>query len=280
MLKLGNWNELRIIRFTDHGAYLDGGDLGEVLMPKAYVLREMRPDDVVRVFVYLDQSERLVATTEQPLAHVGQFAYLRVSWINEYGAFLDWGLMKDLFVPFREQKVKMVQGESYVVYIYIDESTHRIVGSAKVDRWLVPAPSSRYYRGKEVECLVLHKTPLGFKVIVDGAHSGLIYDNQVYGTPPRKGDVLRGTVVSLRPDGKLDVSIDRIGKSRFRDFADVLLDELQAAGGSLPFSDNSTPEEIAARFSVSKKTFKRALGTLYRDRKVEILDGEIRLFRR
>ena len=115
MLKLGNWNELVIVRFTDHGAYLDGGDVGEVLMPKNYVLREMHPGDRVRVFVYLDQSERLVATTEHPRAVVGQFACLRVSWVNEYGAFLDWGLMKDLFVPFREQKTKMEQGRSYVV---------------------------------------------------------------------------------------------------------------------------------------------------------------------
>ena len=154
MLKLGNWNELVIVRFTDHGAYLDGGDVGEVLMPKSYVLREMHPGDRVRVFVYLDQSERLVATTEQPRAVVGQFACLRVSWVNEYGAFLDWGLMKDLFVPFREQKTKMEQGRSYVVYIYIDESTRRIVGTAKVDRYLTPASSADYYRGKDVELLV------------------------------------------------------------------------------------------------------------------------------
>ena len=168
MLKLGNWNELVIVRFTDHGAYLDGGDVGEVLMPKSYVLREMHPGDRVRVFVYLDQSERLVATTEQPRAVVGQFAYLRVSWVNEYGAFLDWGLMKDLFVPFREQKTKMEQGRSYVVYIYIDESTRRIVGTAKVDRYLTPASSADYYRGKDVELLVQGRTPLGFKMIVEG----------------------------------------------------------------------------------------------------------------
>ena len=171
MLKLGNWNELVIVRFTDHGAYLDGGDVGEVLMPKSY-----------------DQSERLVATTEQPRAVVGQFACLRVSWVNEYGAFLDWGLMKDLFVPFREQKTKMEQGRSYVVYIYIDESTRRIVGTAKVDRYLTPASSADYYRGKDVELLVQGRTPLGFKVIVDNAHAGLVYDNQIYGQTPRMGE--------------------------------------------------------------------------------------------
>lgn len=280
MLELGKWNELTIVRFTDHGAYLDGGQVGEVLMPKNYVRREMHPGDRVRVFVYLDQSERLVATTEQPRATVGQFAFLRVSWVNEYGAFLDWGLMKDLFVPFREQKTTMEQGRSYIVYIYIDESTHRIVGTAKVDRYLTPATPAEYYRGKDVELLVQGRTPLGFKVIVDNAHAGLVYDNQIYGQPPRVGDTMRGTVVNLRPDGKLDISLERIGKSRFRDFADVLYDELQANGGSLPFTDRSTPEEIANRFSVSKKTFKRAIGTLYSQHRIILCENEIKLSQR
>lgn len=277
MIKLGDYNTLRITRFTDHGAYLDGGSVGEILMPKAYVEHEMRPGHEVRVFVYLDQSERLVGTLEQPLARVGQFAYLRVAWTNQFGAFLDWGLMKDLFVPFREQKMRMEQGRSYVVHVHVDEESGRIVGSAKVERWLWAAPAAKYYRGREVEMLVQHKTPLGFKVIVDNAHPGLVYDDQIFGVAPRTGDVLRGTVVSVRPDGRLDVSPDRIGKSRFRDFAEVLLAELTAAGGRLPFSDASAPDEITARFGVSKKTFKRALGTLYRGRKIRLGDGEILL---
>ena len=277
MIKLGDYNTLRITRFTDHGAYLDGGHVGEILMPKAHVRREMRPGDEVRVFIYLDQSERLVGTTEQPLTRVGRFAFLRVAWVNEFGAFLDWGLMKDLFVPFREQKMRMMQDRSYIVHVHVDEETNRIVASAKVEQWLRPARSADYYRGREVEVLVQQKTPLGFKVIVDNAHQGLVYDDQIFGMPPRTGDLLHGTVVSLRPDGKLDISLDRIGKSRFRDFADVLLDELRAAGGELPFSDDSTPEEIAGRFAVSKKTFKRALGTLYRERKITFGEGSIKL---
>lgn len=275
MIKLGDYNTLRITRFTDHGAYLDGGQVGELLMPKAYVRREMRPGDEVRVFVYLDQSERLVGTTEQPLARVGQFACLRVAWTNQFGAFLDWGLMKDLFVPFREQKMRMVQGRSYIIYVYVDSESGRIVGSAKVERWLRPATSSEYYRGREVEMLVQQKTDLGFKVIVDNAFQGLVYDDQIFGAAPRTGDLLRGTVVNLRPDGKLDLSLDRIGKSRFRDFAEVLLEELVAGGGRLPFSDASAPEDIVARFGVSKKTFKRALGTLYRERRIRLGEGEI-----
>lgn len=275
MIKLGDYNTLRITRFTDHGAYLDGGQVGELLMPKAYVRREMRPGDEVRVFVYLDQSERLVGTTEQPLARVGQFACLRVAWTNQFGAFLDWGLMKDLFVPFREQKMRMVQGRSYIIYVYVDSESGRIVGSAKVERWLRPATSSEYYRGREVEMLVRQKTDLGFKVIVDNAFQGLVYDDQIFGAAPRTGDLLRGTVVNLRPDGKLDLSLDRIGKGRFRDFAEVLLEELAAGGGRLPFSDASAPEDIVARFGVSKKTFKRALGTLYRERRIRLGEGEI-----
>lgn len=275
MIKLGDYNTLRITRFTDHGAYLDGGQVGELLMPKAYVRREMRPGDEVRVFVYLDQSERLVGTTEQPLARVGQFACLRVAWTNQFGAFLDWGLMKDLFVPFREQKMRMVQGRSYIIYVYVDSESGRIVGSAKVERWLRPATSSEYYRGREVEMLVQQKTDLGFKVIVDNAFQGLVYDDQIFGAAPRTGDLLRGTVVNLRPDGKLDLSLDRIGKSRFRDFAEVLLEELAAGGGRLPFSDASAPEDIVERFGVSKKTFKRALGTLYRERRIRLGEGEI-----
>ncbi len=280
MLKLGNWNDLKIVRFTDHGACLDGGDVGEILMPKNYVCRDMRPGDMVHVFLYLDQSERLVATTEQPLAKVGDFAALRVAWVNEYGAFLDWGLMKDLFVPFREQKHKMRQGETHVVYIYIDEETQRIAATAKVERLLTPATKSDYHRGREVEALVLQRTPLGWKVIVDNAHIGLIYANQIFGAQPRIGDALQGTVVSVRPDGKLDISIERIGKSRFRDFADILLDELKAAGGTLPYTDNSTPEEIAERFAVSKKTFKRAIGTLYKARKIKMSEQGIVLIGR
>ena len=276
MIRLGDYNHLKIIRFTDHGAYLDGGSVGEILMPKKYVHRDMQPNDEVDVFVYLDQEERLVATLENPLARVGDFAYLKVAWVNEYGAFLDMGLIKDLFVPFREQKREMEQGRSYIVHVHIDEETHRIVGSAKVERYLTPATPDTHHKGQDVEVLVWQKTPLGFKVIVDNAYTGLIYDNQIYDVP-HTGDRLTGTVVKVRPDGKLDISLQRIGKNRFEDFAEVLLEELQNAGGELPFSDKSTAEEIAQRFGVSKKTFKRALGTLYKKHIIFIEDTKIRL---
>lgn len=275
MIKLGDYNQLRITRFTDHGAYLDGGEVGEILMPKAYVEDSMHPGDEVDVFVYLDQSERLVGTLETPLARVGDFAFLRVAWVNEYGAFLDWGLMKDLFVPFREQKMRMVKGRGYLVHIHIDPETHRIVASAKVERYLKPAGEGDLSRGDEVECIVQQPTPLGFKVIVNNAYAGLIYADQLYGAELHTGDVVNATVVNVRPDGRIDLSLQSLGPKRFRDFAAELLEELHAAGGTLPFSDSSTPEAIQERFGVSKKTFKRALGTLLKGQKIALFSDKI-----
>ena len=276
MIKLGDWNELVVNRFTDHGAYLEGGEVGEILMPNAYVERGVRIGDRVTVFVYLDQEERLVATTETPLARVGQFACLTVSWVNEYGAFLDWGLMKDLFVPFREQRRKMEVGRYYIVYIYIDEASHRIVGTAKVDRYLEPAVAGTYHKGQQVSLLVQGRTDLGYKVIVDHKYSGLVYHDQAYAAL-HTGDELTGFVSQVRRDGKVDVSLQSLGVSRFRDFADQLLDELEEVGGTLPYCDASSAEDIAERFGVSKKTFKRAVGALYKASKIHLIDGGIAL---
>lgn len=276
MIFLGRYNRLTITRFTDHGAYVDGGRLGEILLPKAYVRREMRPGDTLELFVYLDQQERLVATTETPLAQEGDFAYLEVAWVNEHGAFLHWGVMKDLFVPFREQKRTMEVGKKYVVRIYIDRQTQRLAATAKIDAYLRPARPSEYHRGEEVDLLVWQRTELGLKVIVENRHAGLIYNADLYPPEPRTGDRLRGTIVGVRPDGRIDLSLQRIGKGRFRDFAEVLLEELERAGGFLPFTDSSQPEEIAARFAVSKKTFKRAVGTLFRARRITLHDDGIR----
>ena len=277
MINIGQFNTLTITRFTDHGAYVDGGEVGEILVPKAYVTKSMRPGDTLELFVYLDQSERLVATTEQPLATVGDFAYLEVAWVNEYGAFLNWGVMKDLFVPFRQQKRTMEVGESYIVFVDIDEETGRLMATAKIDKHLRPAREHYYHRGEEVDLLVWQRTELGLKVIVDNCHAGLVYNDQLFAPEPKTGDRLRGTVVNVRPDGRIDVSLQRLGKSRFRDFAEVLYEELQAAPeGFLPFTDKSSSDDISARFGVSKKTFKRAVGTLYREKKIILEEGGIR----
>ncbi len=279
MIKLGQYNLLTINRFTDHGAYLDAGkDLGEILLPKAFVKSEMRPGTQVEVIVYFDQQDRLVATTEKALACVGDFAHLRVAWVNEHGAFLHWGPMKDIFVPFREQKLRMMKDHSYLVHIHIDDETARIVASAKIERYIENAQPTDYHRGEMVDMLIWQKTDLGFKVIVNNRHQGLIYDNQVY-TQLRSGMRLEGTVVKVRPDGKIDLSVQRIGKGRFKDFAEELLEELKnAPDGFLPFTDKTASDDIVARFGQSKKTFKKAVGTLYRERLITIEDNGIRLF--
>ena len=278
MIKLGQYNLLTINRFTDHGAYLDAGkDLGEILLPKAFVRSEMRPGTKVEVIVYFDQQDRLVATTEKALACVGDFAHLRVAWVNEHGAFLHWGPMKDIFVPFREQKLRMVKDHSYLVHIHIDDETARIMASAKVERYIENALPTDYHRGEIVDMLIWQKTDLGFKVIVNNRHQGLIYDNQVY-TPLRSGMRIEGSVVKVREDGKIDLSVQKIGKGRFKDFAEELLEELKAApNGFLPYTDKSVSEDIAERFGQSKKTFKKAVGTLYRERLITIEDNGIRL---
>ena len=182
--------------------------------------------------------------------------------------------MKDLFVPFREQRMRMERGRSYIVYVRIDEETQRLIATAKVERHLKPATPEDFHRGQEVELLIWRKTPIGYKVIVDNKVDGMIYDNQIFESI-HIGDRCSGTVVTVREDGKLDVSLQRIGANRFRDFSETLLEELKAAGGELPFSDRSSAEAIAERFGVSKKTFKRALGTLYRQRLIRLSDEKI-----
>ena len=275
MIDLGKWNELPIVRFTDHGAYLDGGETGEILMPRQYVSPAMHPGDVVRVFVYLDQAERLVATTEQPLAQVGDFACLEVSWVNEYGAFLNWGLMKDLFCPFREQKMKMEKGKSYIVHVHIDHESHRIVASAKVERYFDPSfPPYRY--GDEVSLLVWQKTDLGFKVIVDNRYAGLVYNNQIF-KDIRTGDRMKGYIEAVREDGKIDVMLQPTGWRMTKETADVLLDYLETHQGVCRLTDKSPAEDIYQAFQVSKKSYKKAVGDLYKRRLITIEDDCIRL---
>ena len=276
-VKLGKYNQLEVVKTVDFGVYLNGDDDGEILLPSRYVPEGCKPGDVLNVFIYLDNEERLVATTLEPYVQVGEFACLEVAWVNEYGAFLDWGLMKDLFVPFREQKLRMVKDHSYTVHVHIDPETARIVASAKVERYLQSANFTDYHKGEEVDMLIWQKTDLGFKVIVNNKHQGQIYDNQIYENL-HSGMRVRGTVVNVRPDGKLDLSVQKIGKGRFKDFAEELLDALESApNGFLPFTDKSPSEEIAERFGVSKKTFKKALGNLYRERKVELLPDGVKL---
>lgn len=274
MIQLGKMNKMTVVKTVDFGVYLDGGEeAGEILLPTRYVPEGCQPGDEVEVFLYLDQEERLIATTLVPKVQVGQFAYLKVNWVNQFGAFLDWGLMKDLFVPFREQKMKMQQDRSYIVYVYIDEESYRIVGTAKVDRYLKHPEPGRYAPGDEVELLIQQKTDLGFKAIVDNQYTGLLYDNEVF-RPLHTGNVVKGYIKNVREDGKIDLELqNQHGQASVLGFAQQLHEYLKAHGGHTPLNDKSDSAEIYAEFGVSKKVFKRAVGDLYKHRIVTLDDG-------
>lgn len=277
-LQIGRTCQLKVNRQVEFGFYLDGGEqYGEVLLPNG----EIRPDiDVhigqpLEVFLYLDTQERIVATTHIPLAQVGDFAYLEVAWVNNFGAFLHWGPLKDLFVPFREQKMKMMKGHSYIVHVHLDPETYRIMASAKVEHFL-SQDFPPYRTGDQVELLIWQKTDLGLKAIVDGRYGGLLYDTQMFRTL-RTGDRVKGYISQVRPDGKLDLSLQCPGQRGVEDFSAQLLRHLQMNGGQTPLGDKSPAEEIYALFGVSKKVFKKAVGDLYRQRLIEISDTGIRL---
>ncbi|MCF0159566.1 MAG: GntR family transcriptional regulator, partial [Bacteroidaceae bacterium] len=247
MIQLGKMNRMTVVKTVDFGVYLDGGEeAGEILLPSRYVPKGCRPGDEVDVFLYLDQEERLIATTLTPKAQVGDFAYLKVNWVNQFGAFLDWGLMKDLFVPFREQKMRMQQDRSYIVYVYIDEESYRIVGTAKVDRYLKNPDPDVYQKGDEVHLLIQQKTDLGFKAIVDNQYTGLLYDNEVF-RPLHTGDELKGYIKQVREDGKIDLELQsQHGRASTLDFAQQLLDYLHQHDGHTPLNDKSESAEIYA----------------------------------
>ncbi len=277
MLKLGDYNSLKIVKRVDFGLYLDGGDEGEVLLPKRYCTPQMRIGDELNVFIYLDQDERIVATTEQPLAKVGEFAYLEVAWTNQYGAFLKWGPMKDLFCPFREQKQRMEQGHSYIVYVMEDTESHRLMATAKVERYIAPLRGNKGgLHGDAANCLVWQKTDLGFKVIVDNKYQGLLYDNQIF-QPLHTGDRLTAYIDHVRQDGKIDMTLQPTGRQHTLDFAEVLLRYLHENDGFCNLGDKSPSELIYDRFKVSKKAYKKAIGDLYRRRLITISDEGIRL---
>lgn len=282
-IKLGDYNTLTIVKAVDFGLYLDGGDEGEILLPARYVPKDAKIGDQLEVFIYLDQDERPVATTQKPIAKVGDFAWLEVAWVNEYGAFLNWGLMKDLFCPFREQKMRMQKGQYYLVYITIDEESYRLMATAKVDKYLFPTndeikqtPYHVYKHDDEVEVLVWQKTDLGFKVIVDNKYQGLIYEGQIF-QPLHSGDRLKAYIDHVRQDNKIDLTLQPTGRRQTEEFSDVLLHYLQENGGHCDLGDKSPSELIQDRFKVSKKVYKKAIGDLYRRRLITIADDGITL---
>ena len=268
-MKIGEYNELRINRMVDFGAYLIDEDTHEVLLPKRYLTPEMKLGDVIKVFVYNDSENRPVATTEVPRAVVGDFALMRVKAVNKVGAFLDWGLTaKDLLVPFSEQRVDMQAGRSYIVRVYLDEASQRIVASAKLAKFLNHSEPDYYHREK-VEVLVVQRSDLGYRVIVNNAHWGQIYQNETY-QDVNVGDRLSAYIKQVRDDGKVDVTLAKIEKMRVDDLSDRVLDYLKAHGGEMTLTDKSTPDEINSVFHCSKKDFKKALGLLYKQQKITL----------
>ena len=267
-------NALRVVKKVDFGYYLEGtihGVRTEILLPNNEIKGDWDAppsEGTGEVFIYLDQSERLVATTETPYAQVGDFAFLEVAWVNQYGAFLDWGLMKDLFVPFREQKMKMQKGKSYIVHVHLDEDSYRIMASAKVDRY-IDTGFPPYQVGDEVEVLIWQKTDLGLKVIVNNRYAGMLYDDQVF-KPLHTGDFATAYISQVRPDGKLDLRLSPPGQAAVQDFSEQLLQYLKDNGGHTVLGDKSPAEDIYDVFGVSKKVFKKAVGDLYKRRLIRI----------
>ncbi len=274
-IQLGKYNQLEVVKEVDFGMYLNGDEDGEILLPKRYVPEGCKPGDVLNVFIYLDMDERLVATTLEPYVQVGEFACLEVAWVNQFGAFLDWGLMKDLFVPFREQKAKMQKGGRYVVHVHLDDESYRIVASAKVERFLSKEQPS-YLPGEEVHVLVWQQTELGYKVIVDNRFSGMLYHNEIF-QPLEVGMQMNAFVKHVREDGKIDLVLQKGGAKRVEDFSEVLLRFIKDNGGYTSINDKTDAEIIYHTFGVSKKTFKKAVGDLYKKRMVTLEDDGIHL---
>lgn len=274
-LKLGKINTMKVLRKVDFGMYLEGGPTGDILLPKRYIPKGTKIGDELDVFIYLDQDERPIATTQKPLAMVGDFAYLRVAWTNEHGAFLDWGLMKDVFCPFREQKMRMEKDRSYIVHIHLDEDSYRIVASAKIEHFL-SKEAPEYQKGDKVDILVWQKTDLGFKVIIDNKFQGLIYNDQVFRNL-HTGDRAKAYISAIRPDGKIDVALQKEGREQTLDFAERLYEYLFKHDGYCPYTDKSAAEDIYAEFNVSKKVFKKAVGDLYKRRLITLAPDGIEL---
>ena len=275
-IEIGKYNVLRIGREVEFGFYLSDETNAEVLLPKRYVTPEMALDQEIEVFVYNDSEGRPVATTERPLAVVGDTALMRVKAVNSVGAFLDWGLVaKDLLVPFREQRIRMMSGRSYIVHVYLDEETQRIVASSKLDKF-VSKNMPRYQHRQKVDVLIVQRTDLGYKGMIDNRYWGILYQNELY-TDVNVGEHHLGYVKFVREDGKIDVTLSKIEKVRVDNLSDRILQYLNDNSGQMSLTDKSSPEEIAATFSCSKKDFKKALGLLYKQRLVELSPNRVTL---
>lgn len=277
MLKIGKYNSLRVSHNVDFGAYLQDEEGNQVLLPARYISSPLQPGDDLEVFVYKDSEDRPVATTEHPFAEVGEFAYLQVTQVNRTGAFLDWGLIaKELLVPYSEQKMKLSRGMVVLVYVYLDDATKRVVASAKIEKF-IGNRFPLYKIGDKVEALVYKRTELGYKAIVDNLFHGMVYESELY-APLEIGKSISAYVRQVRDDGKIDLVLSGSNDGRVDALMDKIVKRLEGEPECfLPISDSASPETVRATFQCSKKDFKKAIGHLYKQRRILITDGGIRL---
>ena len=273
-MNIGEFNELTVLRFTSVGAYLGDDQDNDVLLPNKYLSEGLEIDDKINVFIYRDSEDRAVATTEIPKIEMNGYAYLKVTAVNHFGAFADWGLEKELMIPFKEQYLKLEEGNYYLTHLALDESTDRVYGSTKTNRYLQDCEET-FEADTEVEIMVCERTDLGVKVIVNGKYSGLIFKSDI-SRPLRRGQKTIGFVSNVREDGKVDVRLDKVGLDKVLNSVDQLLEKLRA-DGEIPLSDKSDPDDIRELVGMSKKTFKQAVGKLYKQRLIELGDGKITL---
>ncbi len=283
MIEIGKYNTLTILRDTKVGLFLgtpetDPEGIHDILLPNKYVPNEFEIGEELIVFVYLDHEERPVATTLEPYILLNEFALLRVNYVNQIGAFMDWGMEKDILVPFKEQARPMEKGKRYLVYLYMDEKTNRLVASSKTNQFLKNEELT-VEKGEEVELIVSHITEIGINVIINEQFKGLLYKDEVYDDAIRTGDRMRGYIKNIRPDNKIDVSLQIQGYQSIEPNADIILDELRASRGFLRLTDSSHPEDIKTVLKMSKKTFKKAIGALYREKLIEIKEDGIYLIK-
>ena len=277
MARIGTDNTLKVVKAVDFGVYLDGDTLGEILLPTKYVPEGTEPGDEVEVFVHLDSDDKVIATTHKPYARVGQFANLEVVAVNRVGAFLDWGLEKDLLLPFNEQKQRLEVGKRVLVFVYIDRIDRRITASAKIDRFLDQV-TPKYHNGQEVDLIIGGRTDLGFKAIVNNAHWGVLYKDEVF-EYLSVGSHHKGFIKQMREDGKIDLTLTRPAGEQRDELSDKIMAELNKIGGYLPISDKSPPEVIYKKFKVSKRIYKQTIGGLFKQGLITIEPKGIRLNR-
>lgn len=271
----GKFNRLKMVKYTDFGIYLDGGSKGQILMPAKYLERRYEVGEEVDCFVYFDTEDRLIATKENPLALAGECAYLECVAVSKFGAFMNWGLTKDLLVPFKEQKAEMIKGKFYCVYVFIDELSGRIVGSCRLQKHLNHVPVW-FHEGDEVDLFIGPKTDLGYLAVIGNTHTGLLYENEIF-QEIKPGDKLKGFIKKIRPDGKTDLGLQRPGFDALIEGEEEFLNILNKNDGFISLTDKSDPEEIYSVFKMSKKNWKKMVGHLYKNQRISILENGIKL---